>query len=438
MLNTFGIYFTIDRLRGNKMTNGGIVQSAIFLLDRFIETKRPFDSLASSFFYEHKFIGSKDRKEIAKLAYDILRNFELLNYVCEKITENLSRFLLISYFIVIKKLDIKKVEAVFNGVKYSPDKLSPFERKFINKLQCVDLGQAKENVVLNYPEWAEARIKDRFKEKFTEEITALNSRAKVNLRVNTLVGNVDDVLNKMQKDGFPVEKTKYAKNGIILQHGNIPRNSEFFKNGIIEIQDEGSQLIAEFCKVKPGDTVVDFCAGAGGKTLALAAIMENKGRIYATDKYEYRLEDAKLRMRRAGVTNTYCNAVTSKWIKRHEKFADCVLVDAPCSGSGTWRRNPDMKIRIQENDVVELVQVQKDILDVAQKLVKPGGYLVYATCSIFKDENEAQILSFCEKYTEFEIDPIDFSTLSENKSFFVSSPYTHGMDGFFCARLRRS
>ncbi len=419
------------------MTNGGITQSAIFLLERFIDTNRPFDSLASSFFYEHKFIGSKDRKEIARLAYDVLRNFELLSYVCEKITANLSRFLILSYLVIVQKLDLKKIEEIFNGARYSPEKLSPFEHKFINKLQNIDFSQTKQSVMLNYPEWAETRLKERFKDNFTEEIYALNSRAKVNLRVNTLKGNVNDVLSKMLEEGLPVEKTKYSQNGIILQHGNIPRNSDFFKNGIIEIQDEGSQLIAEFCKVKPGDTVVDFCAGAGGKTLALAAMMENKGRIYATDKYEYRLEDAKLRMRRAGVTNTYCNAVTSKWIKRHEKFADCVLVDAPCSGSGTWRRNPDMKIRIKENDVIELVEVQKSILELAHKLVKPGGHLVYATCSIFRDENEDQVVSFCERYPEFEVDPIEFPA-GHRCDFFVSSPYMHKMDGFFCARLRRN
>lgn len=418
------------------MKEGSIVQATIYLLDCFFQVGKPIDGVLADFFKKRKFIGAQDRREISKLIYDVLRNFELISFLSSDITNNHSRFFVLAFLCVIKKYSEKKIIEIFDGSKYGPESLTDFEKKFLKKIKAARIDNLPDNIRLNYPIWAEDRLHTRFKVNFTEEMQAFNHRASIDVRVNTLKSDVNTVLRKFKDDGVAAEKTKYAVNCIRINHGNIPNSYELLKSGIIEFQDEGSQLIAEFCNVKPNNVVVDFCAGAGGKTLALAAFMKNTGRIYATDKEEYRLERAKLRLRRAGVGNTYCNKLTSKWIKRHLGFADCVLVDAPCSGSGTWRRNPDAKIRIQEQDVLDLVNVQREILEEASKLVKVGGVLVYATCSIFKDEDENQIINFLSNHKNYKLEKISFPN-GEEAEFFCSSPYKYNIDGFFCARLLR-
>lgn len=419
------------------MEEGAIVQTAIDLLDCFLEEGRPVDSLSARFFRERRFIGAHDRRDIAKLVYDILRNFETLSFVNSDITADFSRFLVISFFVVVLKYDEKKISEIFSGKKYCVEKLSDFDKRFIKKISNINIEQLPENIKLNYPAWTEDRLKKRFSVDFEKEMKAFNHKASVDVRVNTLKANSKSVFEQMKQDKIPVERTKFASNCIRILHGNIPHSYELIKNGTIEFQDEGSQMICEFCEAEKANVVVDFCAGAGGKTLALAAIMKNKGRIYATDKDENRLQRAKERLKRAGVCNVYCNAVSSKWIKRHLGFADCVLVDAPCSGSGTWRRNPDARIRLKESDISELIVVQKEILESASKLVKVGGLLVYSTCSVFEDENENQIRDFLKNHKNYRIKKISFP-VGNDSEFFVSSPYKHGMDGFFCAKLEKT
>jgi 16S rRNA (cytosine967-C5)-methyltransferase len=179
--------------------------------------------------------------------------------------------------------------------------------------------------------------------------------------------------------------------------------------------------------------VVDFCAGAGGKTLALAAAMQNKGRIFALDKYEERLQNAKIRFRKANVNNVFCQQITGKWIKRHAECADTVLVDSPCSGTGTWRRNPDMRAKFTQNDLDELIVVQREILESAHRLVKKGGRLVYATCSILPEENEDQISNFLNDHPEFAQGDVKLQNYSGK--YLKLTPFQHRTDGFFAAVL---
>ena len=182
-----------------------------------------------------------------------------------------------------------------------------------------------------------------------------------------------------------------------------------FKDGLIEVQDEGSQLVALLADARPGMRVADFCAGAGGKTLAMAAQMKNKGKIVACDVLEGRIDRAAVRFNRAGVHNVERKALSSErdqWVKRHAGTFDRVLVDAPCTGTGTWRRNPDAKWKLTPEDVAELEQVQRNILDSAWRLVKPGGRLIYATCSLLAEENEAQIEAFLAAHADFKLVPI--------------------------------
>jgi 16S rRNA (cytosine967-C5)-methyltransferase len=206
---------------------------------------------------------------------------------------------------------------------------------------------------------------------------------------------------------------------------------------------------------QPGQRVIDFCAGAGGKTLAIAAAMENKGRVLAWDTSEKRLSQISLRLRRAGVDNVQTHVIESEndaFIKRHKQTADRVLVDAPCSGSGTWRRNPDLKWRFTPNDLAEVVAVQKSILQSAARLVKPGGRLIYATCSIFKEENEMQVAEFLKNVNDYDKDVSHFKVVcaqkiwdknsgadnGNNVSYLSVTPHQDGVDGFFAAVFERT
>jgi 16S rRNA (cytosine967-C5)-methyltransferase len=222
---------------------------------------------------------------------------------------------------------------------------------------------------------------------------------------------------------------------------------EAWRSGLIEVQDEGSQLVALLADAKPGMAVVDYCAGAGGKTLALAADMQNSGRLIACDVAEWRVDRAQDRLRRAGVHNVTRRVIegeSDKWIKLNAGMFDRVLVDAPCSGSGTWRRNPDAKWSFTPNDLEEIVASQAVILKSAARLVKPGGRLIYATCSVLGEENESQIDQFLAanpSYSQIPVAQIWAERTSNpcpvNTPSLRLSPYTHGTDGFFCAVLAK-
>jgi 16S rRNA (cytosine967-C5)-methyltransferase len=213
-----------------------------------------------------------------------------------------------------------------------------------------------------------------------------------------------------------------------------------FRDGLVEIQDEGSQLVALLAAAKPGMRVADFCAGAGGKTLALAMTMENKGHIVACDVSPARLDGAIKRLRRAGVHNAERHLLEpgDKWTKRQGGKFDVVLVDAPCTGTGTWRRNPDARLRLSETDLAELVVKQAGILDEAQRLVKPGGALIYATCSLLAAENQDQVTAFRTRHPAYRIAPVGEALPAYLRGDYLQlSPARDGTDGFFACRLER-
>lgn len=404
------------------------VKSAIDLLEIFFSSQAPFDIVMSKYFKNNRWIGSNDRRAIAEFSYEIFRNFEKLKFINQKITNNFSRFFVLAHIKFNRQFSEKQIEEIFSGRKYAPEKLSEFERKFLRK----DLGDLPTYAELNYPEWLDTYLRRVFDEKyFANEMNALNGKAYVDLRVNTLLSTKEEA-KKLLKE-FKVEDTKYAENGLRILNGRISRSHPAIRNGIVEIQDEGSQLIAELCGVHPGDTVVDYCAGAGGKTLALAAYMENKGRIFAMDKYPERLENAKRRFRRANVNNVFCQEINNKWMKRHQEAADVVLVDVPCSGTGTWRRNPDMKARFCENDLQELLEVQSEILKTAQNLIKSGGRLIYSTCSILKEEDEDQIEKFLKEFSKFKL--LKVKLKNYHGDFLRLTPFCNDTDGFFAAAM---
>jgi len=283
-------------------------------------------------------------------------------------------------------------------------------------------------------------------------LLALNDEATTDLRVNLLLGTQEDAIAAMKRDGIFSKPALYSPIGLRLGGRPALGGTEALKSGLIEIQDEGSQLLALLVGAQPGMQVVDFCAGAGGKTLAMAALMQNKGRIVACDVNAKRLERLTVRQRRAQAHNIERRPLASErdpWVKRHKGKFDRVLVDAPCTGTGTWRRNPDAKWGRGGIDLTELTALQSSILDSASRLVKPGGRLVYATCSLLAAENEDRIAAFLADHADFRqlsIFDIWLETVGTEappegsivEGYLRLTPGLHGTDGFTAAVLERA
>jgi len=299
-----------------------------------------------------------------------------------------------------------------------------------------------------YPEWLEPRLTASLGDRLAAEMAALRDEAPVDLRVNTLKTDRDAAQAALAAEGLKAEPTKLSPIGLRLPARITLSAQQAFKDGLVEVQDEGSQLLALLTGAKPGMAVVDFCAGAGGKTLALAATMENKGRLVACDVNERRAEKAVLRLRRAGVHNVTRRLLESesdKWVKRQSGTFDRVLVDAPCSGSGTWRRNPDAKWRLSEQSLEELVALQGRILASAARLVRPGGRLVYSTCSLLAAEDREQVDKFLAAHPDFklvQLPQVWAETLGGDcpltEDCLFLNPSIHGTDGFFAAVMERT
>lgn len=294
------------------------------------------------------------------------------------------------------------------------------------------------------PDWVLPHLEARFGADTELELAAMLRPAPLDVRINPLKTTRDAVAALLTAEEMRNQPTPFSPLGLRLSPLGYVNNTQAYADGLLEPQDEGSQIAAQLVDAAGGKLVVDYCAGAGGKTLVLAAAMKNSGRLVAMDVNEGRLTQAKLRLRRAGVHNAECRAVETKWLKRHAGEADRVLVDAPCTGTGTWRRKPDAKWRLAQRDLDELVPRQAEILDRAAKLVKPGGRLVYVTCSVLKPENEDQILAFLRRHPDFDILPVGEvwpqaigGACPVAGEFLTLSPGRHGTDGFFAAILVR-
>jgi 16S rRNA (cytosine967-C5)-methyltransferase len=299
----------------------------------------------------------------------------------------------------------------------------------------------------NFPGWLRPSLERALGRDLSREMTAMQDEAGLDLRVNLLKAEREAVYVALAKQGVELARTKLSPIGLRLFERLPLGQLELFKSGAIEVQDEGSQIAALLADARPGMRVVDFCAGAGGKTLALAAQMNNRGHLVAADVAERRLERATQRLRRAGISIVQRQPLTNqrdKWVKRHAQGFDRVFVDAPCTGTGTWRRNPDAKWRLRPEDVAELPVLQADILDSAQRLVKPGGRLIYATCSLLMEEDEDQIAKFLETHDDFFLVPIrDIWTdviggdCPARGDTLRLSPARNSTDGFFVAVMER-
>ncbi len=363
--------------------------------------------------------GARDRGFIAETTYDIVRWKRLYSEIAE-VKAPYTRPNLFRLF---------AVWAVLKGIKL-PDwkQIEPTpERRIKGKFdELSKIRKYKESI----PDWMDELCAKSLGEKlWNKEVAALNKQADVILRANQLKISKEKLYKILLDSGIDTEFLKgYSSALKLVERGNV-FTSEAFKKGFFEVQDASSQLVSEFLEVKPGMRVVDTCAGAGGKTLHLAALMENKGQLIALDIYENKLKELKRRAKRAGAHNIEPRVIdTTKVIKKLHDKADRVLIDAPCTGLGILRRNPDAKWKLQPEFVDKIVATQKEIIRSYSKIVKPGGKMVYATCSILPQENVEQVKSFLSSE-----EGKDFTFVSDKKIFASSS----GFDGFYMALLEK-
>lgn len=413
------------------------------------DRRAPVDAILAKYFKERRYIGSKDRGEIADLTYFVLRHGGALEWHIEQCDRSVNprRLVMVALLFYNERghtpMDRHDVEAMFSGVKYGPSALNEPEKLMLARCEGREFLSPlmPSPARYNYPDWLEGRLHDAFGEALPEAMMALNSQAPIDLRTNTLKCLTrEDLILALDRDGYFGAPTPHSPLGVRLKKRLPAFNTQAFRDGLYEMQDEGSQIVALLAQAKPGDKVIDFCAGAGGKTLAIAATMRNKGRILAFDVNEKRLDQIGKRLARAGVDNVQTHVLKDErdpYLKRHVGTADWVVVDAPCSGSGTWRRNPDLKWRFQAEDLQELKNLQASILKSAARLVKPGGKLVYITCSIFPDENTWQAKQFLANNPTFRVARPDklwdkHITLQEGIGPYLQlSPHKDGTDGFF-------
>jgi 16S rRNA (cytosine967-C5)-methyltransferase len=395
----------------------------------------------------------KDRAAISAHIYAVLRHRAGLDWWLGRDGWSLppdGRARLLAALLLIEDWSPEQVASACDGDRFRPAPLSGEERHLVGALGGARLPHRDmpPEVAGNYPAWLKPHLEAALGRDLAREMAALNEPAPLDLRVNALKTDREAARAVMAKSGIMAARTKLSPLGLRVFERIPLATLDLFKSGAIEVQDEGSQLAALLVEARRGMRVVDFCAGAGGKTLALAAAMENKGHLVACDVSASRLERATQRLRRAGAGIVQRQPLTGhrdKWVKRHAKSFDRVLVDAPCTGTGTWRRNPDAKWRLRPQDLDELTALQADILDSAQRLVKPGGRLIYVTCSLLREEDELQVENFLATHADFALVPIgevwravigpDCPARGEMLRL---SPARHGTDGFFVGVMARA
>lgn len=419
-------------------------QATIELLELIEERRMPADRCMADYFRKRRYIGAKDKRAISELLYTVLRQKLSFTWLLQQQSLNVEPRTLASLTLIFKNKDI---EEFFKVDKYAPKPFSDEVIKRLSRIQPTELKNAPKHVQLNIPEWLLAKFDAQLGERLDEEMSVINSRAQTDIRVNTLKSTREELLKNIDAAGFDASPTTISEWGLRFNQRVALFNMPEFKKGWFEIQDEGSQLLAMITGVEAGNKVVDFCAGAGGKTLAMAAMMQNKGVIYACDVHSKRLAELSKRVKRAGIDTVRSHVLSSeqdKWVKHHRQKMDVVLIDAPCTGTGTWRRSPDSRWNMTADSLQQLCDTQQAILASASRLVKPGGRLVYATCSLLPDENEAQIEQFLASNDNFERGMLDNATLEQHSDKLIldehqvrTLPALTGTDGFYAAVLQR-
>ncbi|MFY1838612.1 RsmB/NOP family class I SAM-dependent RNA methyltransferase [Achromobacter xylosoxidans] len=404
------------------------------MLGEILQWTYPADAALSHWLRGHPGLGARDRSEVAEAVYDVLRHLRRYRQFGESGVGPASR-----------RLAILGLAATL-GKETLQEGLDPAEAEWLQRVLQIDLATLPRAVRGSIPDWLDERLGAMDSPETL--IEALNRQASLDLRVNPLKVERDAMLAELQQSAGRYEPVAmpYSPWGIRMEGRPAINRWPQFENGSIEVQDEGSQLLALLVAPRRGEMIIDFCAGAGGKTLLLGALMRSTGRLYAFDVSAARLARAKPRFARSGLSNVVPVAIDSEndaRVKRLAGKAQRVLVDAPCSGIGTLRRNPDLKWRQHPEALAELGQLQERILNSAARCVAPGGRLVYATCSLLAEENEVQAERFLASHPDFErLDAAEIlagrcDNLKLEGPYVQLRPDVHGTDGFFAAVFER-
>jgi 16S rRNA (cytosine967-C5)-methyltransferase len=408
--------------------------------------RKPADAAASDYFRARRFIGAGDRRAISERAWGVLRAKRRLTWWLDRGGQAPNPRMLVAASLLVQGWTLDGVAQSYSGGQYGPTSLSRAELGGLRGIEghTPEHPDMPDDVRMEVPFWVLPLLRARFGGELEAEMAAMSEPAPLDLRVNLLKADLDSARAALALEGLEAEPTKLSPWGLRLAGRRPVTSGKAFQDGLVEIQDEGSQLVAAMVGAKPEMRVADWCAGAGGKTLALAMLMSNRGHIAACDVSKVRLEGAVRRLRRAGVHNVeqHLTEAGDKWLKRRAGTFDRVLVDAPCTGTGTWRRNPDARLRLAEQDLAELQPKQAAILADASRLVRPGGWLVYATCSMLAEENEAQVDAFLASHPNFSVVPLAqvwtlAAPLPCPGPYLSLTPRRHGTDGFFTAVLQR-
>lgn len=431
------------------MTPAARLSAAIEVLGSIDAQRVPAQTALKEWGTSHRFAGSGDRAAIAGLVFDVLRRRASSAWLLDADTP---RARLLGMLKLERGFDADKIAALCDGARFAPEPLTDAERAALTSRNVAD---APLHIAGDYPEWLDPHLARAFGEARAEEAAAMASRAPLDLRVNTLKAKPEKTLASLAHLG--ARATPWSPLGLRIDLGSDARNpgvhaEEIFIKGGVEVQDEGSQLAALLTGAKPGEQIIDMCAGAGGKTLALAAMIQGKGRLIATDRDKRQLAPIHERLSRAGVHNAEVRTPrgADDTLGDIRESADLVVIDAPCTGTGTWRRNPDAKWRMRPGALEIRIRDQVEVLDRAASLVKSGGRIAYITCSVIPEENSDQVAGFLGRHSGFSVVPpaevmaalgeraTDFQAATrQTAEGLLMTPARTGTDGFFVSILRR-
>lgn len=418
--------------------NEHLIRQAAMLLTDMLEFDKPADAKMSAFFRNNRELGNKERAFIAESVYGVIRRLRYLSMLTgnDENDPDDARKLILAWLLRVQGRSLRELDAI----------LTEQQKEWAVEIKAKSTAAFPLAVQANVRDWLWEKLIAQYGEEEALAICrTMMEQATLDLRVNTIKAAPSDVLHQLHAENMNNEKSimpmPYSPIGVRIPNRIGISKHALFTEGKIEVQDEGSQLLSYLVAPKRGQMVADLCAGAGGKTLALGALMRNTGRLYAFDVSEKRLNNLGKRLKRSGLSNLNAQVINNEndiKLKRLNGKFDRVLVDAPCSGLGTLRRNPDLKWRQTQQDIDELNIVQKNILSRAAKLVKAGGQVIYATCSLLQEENEAIAESFLEANPDFILVPAN-EILAQQKinldtgKYLKLLPHLHGTDGFFAA-----
>ncbi len=416
------------------IVNSNLLRLAGVVLADVLSNTGPADVKLGWFFKQNRDLGTKDRAFIAESVYGVLRRKSFLSYVSDGEDP---RKLLVAWLVRVQGMSTRDLA----------DSLTAQQKEWAQEIKAKKTDDISKAMQADLPEWLWDKLVVQYGEEEALTIArSMHQPASLDLRVNLVKATREDVIAKFASEKTEVNPTPYAPNGLRMPQKMTISRHVLFTDGKIEVQDEGSQLLAQLVAPRRSEMVADFCAGAGGKSLAMGALMRNSGRIYAFDVSEKRLQNLGKRLKRSGLSNLHSQVISSEAdpkLKRLNGKFDRVLVDAPCSGLGTLRRNPDLKWRQKPQDVLELSVKQTNILARAAKLVKTGGRLVYATCSLLQDENEVIADAFLKANPDFVLVPAG-SILQQQQInldtgvYLKLLPHLHQTDGFFAAVFEKT